>query len=28
VVVPAGAIAGRGGQVEDEDEDVGQEHGY
>ena len=28
VLVPAGGIAGRGGQVEEEDEDVGQEHGY
>ena len=28
VLVPAGGIAGRGGQVEEEDEDVGQEHVY
>jgi hypothetical protein len=28
VLVPACGIAGRGGQLEEEDKDVGQEHGY
>jgi hypothetical protein len=28
VLVPACGIAGRGGQLEEEDKDVAQEHGY